>query len=156
MPSTAQIEFQSTLPIREETWAGRCLTLLPGYFNPLFPYGKRQVQYSQVTAEVVISIHSSHTGRDWSWTTGTMDDANFNPLFPYGKRRYVPMYFGLEKSISIHSSHTGRDDLSGGDLCGRKPDISIHSSHTGRDPFSFRSRQRRFDFNPLFPYGKRR
>ena len=80
--------FQSTLPIREET-----VSVLPPfrfsfYFNPLFPYGKRPGGAGAVDDEVVISIHSSHTGRDSVVTS------------------YMP-----DMTISIHSSHTGRDLL---------------------------------------------
>ena len=56
----------------------------------------------------VISIHSSHTGRD-----------------AYDAQRPAVL------DISIHSSHTGRDPL--GSVSTLAHRISIHSSHTGRD-----------------------
>ena len=77
--------------------------------------------------------------------------------------------------ISIHSSHTGRDRLrkdcsrfrifqstlpireeteNYGALWNEEP-ISIHSSHTGRDAEAMNTTLVD-DFNPLFPYGKRR
>ena len=58
------------------------------HFNPLFPYGKRHGHRHVPTGHRVrISIHSSHTGRD----------------FQAQIYKYPP------KTISIHSSHTGRD-----------------------------------------------
>ena len=79
------------------------------HFNPLFPYGKRQIgadgilRYFEFQStlpireetayarppvpELLISIHSSHTGRDDPQAGGQSG-----------------------QPISIHSSHTGRDD----------------------------------------------
>ena len=64
MITLSWVEFQSTLPIREET---------------------RYAGY--VAGHLSISIHSSHTGRDYKpcMSVGVMD--YFNPLFPYGKRQ---------------------------------------------------------------------
>ncbi len=103
-------KFQSTLPIREET---RCPGTISGgtiNFNPLFPYGKRLHANAQepshrgfqstlpireetivnlsVRVGKVISIHSSHTGRDSPSSSASAQHT---------------------KIISIHSSHTGRD-----------------------------------------------
>ena len=150
-PSAA---FQSTLPIREETLRQRQRPSVAHDFNPLFPYGKRHQYLSPEALEDGISIHSSHTGRD----------------------RHLRRRERADR-ISIHSSHTGRDGKFHG-VC-RDGRISIHSSHTGRDgagpqetrlPLGFQSTlpireetvrrrdHRRYagDFNPLFPYGKRR
>ena len=144
--------FQSTLPIREETvtraegdkpmtnfnplfpygkrrrWpCGACCTT--ANFNPLFPYGKRQAGEAQWRELLVISIHSSHTGRDVRRSAD--------------QQRIV---------ISIHSSHTGRDVRHPLPL---SLFISIHSSHTGRDLGVQVVGGLGTDFNPLFPYGKR-
>ena len=145
--------FQSTLPIREETACTSCGCRPARYFNPLFPYGKRpgcspsrtMTNAFQSTLPIreetgtklcnyqvaIISIHSSHTGRDGGRADQRHSCTYFNPLFPYGKRRDQNFRVVL-LMISIHSSHTGRDMLPspiGGTQC---------------------------DFNPLFPYGKRR
>ena len=56
------------------------------YFNPLFPYGKRRISSLFAFKSSRISIHSSHTGRD-----------------------YPPPPEPRLSAISIHSSHTGRD-----------------------------------------------
>ena len=124
-------EFQSTLPIREET----------GYKGN----GGKQL---------TISIHSSHTGRDVHLRLGGGDAEHFNPLFPYGKRHDPELADALPgifqstlpireettrgkagwsaRTISIHSSHTGRD-LMPETVSAMVTPISIHSSHTGRD-----------------------
>ena len=78
--------FQSTLPIREETLAQQ-------HPAPL----------------ALISIHSSHTGRDPKSRASPKGPAHFNPLFPYGKRPHLADALAGVGGISIHSSHTGRD-----------------------------------------------
>ena len=40
--------FQSTLPIREETWLRRMPSTSARDFNPLFPYGKRRQGFETV------------------------------------------------------------------------------------------------------------
>ncbi len=84
---SSEFVFQSTLPIREETgWIGE-LPAMSAYFNPLFPYGKRRDRDLRTCEKRghfnplfpygkrlcpgglglvrrIISIHSSHTGRD--------------------------------------------------------------------------------------------
>ena len=78
-----------------------------------------------------ISIHSSHTGRDPMGKSVNVRPKDFNPLFPYGERRNRAAVKHAIAQISIHSSHTGRD------VCVNDNSpvqgISIHSSHTGRD-----------------------
>ena len=126
------LRFQSTLPIREETPPAGGPIPRSGDFNPLFPYGKRRGREKAIEPERdfnplfpygkrlpavncgkcgrIISIHSSHTGRDIRQQTAenskllfqstlpireeTCIARNaasclryFNPLFPYGKRR---------------------------------------------------------------------
>ena len=170
------------------------------YFNPLFPYGKRLFPSSTSLIFRRISIHSSHTGRDWRFAVfcsrpvsfqstlpireetaffmpSEAEPVHFNPLFPYGKRpgacaacsplglrfqstlpirEETKLHLGSlhTKCISIHSSHTGRDPGRGHVHVGEA--ISIHSSHTGRDIHVAFLSAGRPDFNPLFPYGKRR
>ena len=107
--SLCQLPFQSTLPIREETSTLRInyfkpvhfnplfpygkrpisllvLLIIPKDFNPLFPYGKRLLNRILMHRQVMISIHSSHTGRDATASICNYVMYNFNPLFPYGKR----------------------------------------------------------------------
>ena len=125
----------------------------------------------------VISIHSSHTGRDETAISPGAAGAHFNPLFPYGKRHAARERSAAEQSISIHSSHTGRDPPS----CCRLQRITnaFQSTLPIREEtrtyaqvekaWGFQStlpireetpppatrRQENTDFNPLFPYGKR-
>ena len=101
--------FQSTLPILDET----------------------SVLVRIIYEAELISIHSSHTGRD----------GGLSAAHGHGQ-------------ISIHSSHTGRDYYRVKYLSS-KISISIHSSHTGRDIVCLRIRFCSYHFNPLFPYGKR-
>ena len=119
-----RIFFQLVLPL---TKAGLATV---GLFLAL-DYWKRQGCFPPSMTFHQISIHSSHTGRD--------------PTF---SKSPTKSHF-----ISIHSSHTGRDKDHKGRVL--NAGISIHSSHTGRDPQARPRRARRSDFNPLFPYGKR-
>ena len=125
-------KFQSTLPIREET------------LNSLIPI-----------VTVGISIHSSHTGRDYSGRLTGQPSRNFNPLFPYGKRPPDPACRDCPARISIHSSHTGRDAAGGlGESAARH--FNPLFPYGKRPGFHCRPCRRRRNFNPLFPYGKRR
>ena len=104
----------------------------PGHFNPLFPYGKRRFR------------------RSWRGRS-----CYFNPLFPYGKRqREAPQLSSSNRFQSTLPIREETPPLQAGRAAAL---ISIHSSHTGRDvtsnlakPYVARN------FNPLFPYGKRR
>ena len=129
--TTVAVDFNPLFPYGKRRRVNNQMAVTR-HFNPLFPYGKRRVctnhfnQFYRFQSTLpireetiaaggtsiasVISIHSSHTGRDH-------DHAGFQQV-PDG--------------ISIHSSHTGRDRH----LDFRHHDkilISIHSSHTGRD-----------------------
>ena len=123
-------EFQSTLPIREETEAT-----------------------AGMAREPAISIHSSHTGRDGVRSAASAYYQHFNPLFPYGKRpqnqinRRVSTIF--QSTLPIREETT---DSNGNQVTSA---ISIHSSHTGRDERGCSPPWSRRNFNPLFPYGKR-
>ena len=169
--------FQSTLPIREETSPSEHLPRTASDFNPLFPYGKRlpcripapsaarfqsTLPIREETATVTvgsfllvlisihsshtgrdpdsrsraalmgsISIHSSHTGRDASWPSFYGVPYDFNPLFPYGKR---PAFRAFSCSLSLFQSTLPiREETLRPHGHTQKQDISIHSSHTGRD-----------------------
>ena len=130
-PAPAAPAFQSTLPIREET-AIKYGNQYIAVFQSTLPI-REETCYDCFMKEwrKKISIHSSHTGRD-----------------PIRSRKRSA------GQISIHSSHTGRDPHNDDD---RPNDgISIHSSHTGRDLGVQVVGGLGTDFNPLFPYGKRR
>ena len=86
--------FQSTLPIREET-AGITDAGAVSLFQSTLPIREETAVGKVSELDGVISIHSSHTGRDNRYTTIDEDQANFNPLFPYGKRHY-------EKPCAVH------------------------------------------------------
>ena len=129
LPDLAK-KFQSTLPIREET----CVTLdklHTAKFQSTLPIREETNLQPWAQAHKIISIHSSHTGRD------------IMHAIAYG-------FF----VISIHSSHTGRDYFYF-TAAKSATKISIHSSHTGRDLTLFAKGQPSDYFNPLFPYGKR-
>ena len=84
-----------------------------------------------------------------------MKYAKFQSTLPIREETRVTPKFPAKMWISIHSSHTGRDmdkALQASDEL-----ISIHSSHTGRDLSADAvSIGSGYNFNPLFPYGKRR
>ena len=167
--------FQSTLPIREETRMECYNRCGKGYFNPLFPYGKRHgdvvfprhirisIHSSHTGRDALhgvrvgfahISIHSSHTGRDDFLARRQPGRRYFNPLFPYGKRRFsCPAATGQK---IFQSTLPIREETP----------ISIHHFHNDgfqstlpiREETGKPFRKDRHDrhFNPLFPYGKRR
>ncbi len=123
--------FQSTLPIREETLSAS-LTATPSRFQSTLPIREETRGAGMGQQHNGISIHSSHTGRDGKCRGQTRCSHYFNPLFPYGKRPALRRRLLGDGLISIHSSHTGRDRISA--CFGTCPNsISIHSSHTGRD-----------------------
>ena len=122
----------------------------------------------------MISIHSSHTGRDRQGVGCTRSSGNFNPLFPYGKRprdaykRQEAQKFQSTLPIREETLAAAGAVAKGGFNplfpYGKRPGetvtistegVSIHSSHTGRDKRSFPATRARRSFNPLFPYGKR-
>ena len=166
--------FQSTLPIREETkeirtrsghWHfnplfpygkrlnGSVSPEMPEHFNPLFPYGKRRAAGRTGPRSPGISIHSSHTGRD-SHQVRQSVHRRISIHSSHTGRDPIRSRKRSAGQISIHSSHTGRDPHNDDD---RPNDgISIHSSHTGRDLGVQVVGGLGTDFNPLFPYGKRR
>ena len=140
--------FQSTLPIREETYQGTVGSVPDPYFNPLFPYGKRR-RTVRGRARRGISIHSSHTGRDPSFLNVSNPLVRFQSTLPireetgsYGRRSAV-------LTISIHSSHTGRDNFF--TISNGEGQISIHSSHTGRDPSMWTASCSRAAFQSTLP-----
>ena len=124
-----------------------------GHSHPLFPYGKRLESLCQLDLYKVISIHSSHTGRD----TAAEAAGPLRAISIHSSQtgRDIDRDKLLEDMpISIHSSHTGRDDYLL--VLIDAAEISIHSSHTGRDRFPPLALGPPGNFNPLFPYGKRR
>ena len=180
-PSSNSIQFsgspfQSTLPIREETQRKQRFAHIfkisihsshtgrdggsadrqadPGYFNPLFPYGKRLYFDFAYALFILISIHSSHTGRDAHRLSKRRGGGNFNPLFPYGKRHddrpIVDDIAPFQSTLPIREETV---------LDGKTRDSHRFQSTLPirEETFSFPSdRQRKPYFNPLFPYGKRR
>ena len=151
---TVAVEFQSTLPIREETHRRPGVSALSDDFNPLFPYGKRRGAGALSRRAGTISIHSSHTGRDPSANQVWGAYLNFNPLFPYGKRLGTGGTAGTADRFQSTLPIREETMLCNGTSWPTK--ISIHSSHTGRDNAAEVGQGGGCHFNPLFPYGKRR
>ncbi len=124
-----------------------------------------------------ISIHSSHTGRDPKASDCAWNVKRFQSTLPI--REETQAGGGKPAENVFQSTLPIREETDNGAGAGQKPDISIHSSHTGRDPGNslFKNFDGLFqstlpireetaggeghhrgtgDFNPLFPYGKRR
>ena len=101
-----------------------------GNFNPLFPHGKRQKTH--------VKIRSKY---------------NFNPLFPHGKRllqvTHFPGYRQFQPTLPSREETFVPIRLNPESL------ISTHSSLTGRDSRWDECVKDSFNFNPLFPHGKR-
>ena len=123
-------KFQSTLPIREETCTVAMFMLFYKDFNPLFPYGKRLKRIAFM--RTLMRFQSTLPIREETFHyTSIILDRLFQSTLPI---REETGKFGRSRQqfhISIHSSHTGRDSN------------GVSVSHTI------------WDFNPLFPYGKR-
>ena len=148
------IVFQSTLPVGEAT---------EGIIYNV------QVQH--------ISIHASRGGSDKTSQEKNYSGEHFNPRFPWGKRLFpiaapeivLPFQSTLpvgeatysaymaqrNVGISIHASRGGSDP-SGGKIDKSKSDISIHASRGGSDQDVADFLNGLNDFNPRFPWGKRR
>ena len=146
------LDFNPLSPCGER----RCLRsrLLPcTHFNPLSPCGERLCEFNSAKvpgvfqstlpmrgetipipsqyAEVSISIHSPHAGRDGILFTMCTRGSIFQSTLPMrGETRHAR---GL---VSL--------------VC-----ISIHSPHAGRDFLRCCSRRRSCNFNPLSPCGER-
>ena len=59
----------------------------PVYFNPRFPWGKRQRKVLNTMRQIFISIHASRGGSDGQRIEAVKCPVDFNPRFPWGKRR---------------------------------------------------------------------
>ena len=79
--------FQSTLPVGEATPVPRVPRRLRLYFNPRFPWGKRQRLHRRSSLTVY-----------------------FNPRFPWGKRLFILFFKSIDGQISIHASRGGSDN----------------------------------------------
>ena len=121
--------FQSTLPIREETDAFETQEATPMISIHSSHTGRDRHGY-RACMGLVISIHSSHTGRDLQRWSGRGRKNDFNPLFPYGKRPNRTCMQGFLPNFNPLFPYGKR-----------------RSSAGAGPPCS--------DFNPLFPYGKR-
>ena len=82
-------KFQSTPSVWRETRTGCTLAYTPLYFNPLPPYGGRQIPLDFL-------------GKD----------GHFNPLPPYGGRLFLIVIFFFLLVISIHSLRMEGDHVS--------------------------------------------
>ena len=85
---------------------------------------------------------------------GQRPGPDFNPRFPWGKRPDGLCKGADAGAISIHASRGGSDraDSAGESAFG----ISIHASRGGSDAGDTGRCGARKDFNPRFPWGKRR
>ena len=102
------MKFQSTLPMRGETWT-----------------------LEDFLQRGLISIHSPHAGRDPNLCTLSVPCSNFNPLSPCGERRfnhYINLVFRKFQSTLPMRGETDFDLYRV-----YKLKISIHSPHAGRD-----------------------
>ena len=170
-------QFQSTLPIREETTFEAKEIPSLWDFNPLFPYGKRRcclvlpssiartfqstlpIREETQTPRIAgccpaISIHSSHTGRDPLRCLATMTSPEFQSTLPIREETLpAPVVTADDEDISIHSSHTGRDLMQSSTVrVARK----FQSTLPIREETECSTKSiKKKHFNPLFPYGKR-
>ena len=145
--------FQSTLPIREETIATDASWNLPTDFNPLFPYGKRrpdQPPPPHCPNFNPLFPYGKRPGSSYR-RCGT---GHFNPLFPYGKR---PFRGSVRRSgAQFQSTLPIREETCCNFYCIIFPifqsTLPIREETIRPTPIAHNIS----NFNPLFPYGKRR
>ena len=147
------IRFQSTLPTRGETGLEDACRPCRQFQSTLPTRGETGLR-PPTCADLDISIHSPHTGRDNLGCKQCGHRRNFNPLSPHGERQYCSKLDLPPTKISIHSPHTGRDVVV--IRIPQKDYISIHSPHTGRDWCGNKQCKLCSNFNPLSPHGERR
>ena len=102
------------------------------HFNPRFPWGKRPLRPAGIE--------------------GRPDD--FNPRFPWGKRLHPVGRYNL--CSLFQSTLPVGEATRHAWLENQIPVISIHASRGGSDPPAYTLLRRWRDFNPRFPWGKRR
>ena len=123
--------FQSTLPIREETWWMWYTISDKIHFNPLFPYGKRRDGCRLYQLAV-----------------------RFQSTLPIREETYEEDDKALAAEISIHSSHTGRD-MPSSDCNPLNRQFQSTLPIREETDASNKDGTLLLHFNPLFPYGKR-
>ena len=124
-------QFQSTLPIREETFC-------PSSSLPANPF------------QSPLPIREETTG----WGRPSCAAAYFNPLSPHEERRSRVDY--LYSVCEFQSTLPARRETGETGEVADLLKISIHSPHTGRDCDDLLAGgPEELYFNPLFPYGKR-
>ena len=149
--------------------------IVPRYFNPRLPCGRRLISRLVASPISIISIHASHAGGD-AHLPGTLGrQGYFNPRLPCGRRPNQPplrpavLYFNPRLPcgrrhdkrdnsvpttiISIHASHAGGDRATL--AIAHLVLISIHASHAGGDVSTCQSLRHRLHFNPRLPCGRR-
>ena len=133
--STAQIEadlqFQSTLPLRGATYFGRFVKVFLAFQSTLPLRG------------ATVGVRAKESKR-----------RNFNPRSPYGERLGAGTKIRIVGVISIHAPLTGSDVwllL----IIAVFALISIHAPLTGSDLPGYVSPWSPMDFNPRSPYGER-
>ena len=102
-------QFQSTLPIREET--SRFADLLQLHVISIHSShtGRDLGVDEPAFVQFIISIHSSHTGRDQQRRQAAALIAKFQSTLPIREETEALHRDRGNPVISIHSSHTGRD-----------------------------------------------
>ena len=109
LPVWAQLQFQSTRPLRGATDR-------VGFRHGAHP----------------VSIHAPLAGRDVSNGTGVAAVDGFNPRAPCGARREAGKQGGRPESVSIHAPLAGRDRC-GSTITIWIKTVSIHAPLAGRD-----------------------
>ena len=168
--------FQSTLPIREETGGRRPDGSLYYYFNPLFPYGKRlhlgfvvvlHILFQStlpireetddvcivLVQRILISIHSSHTGRDDGRIAHIVLDPIFQSTLPIREETRIFAH-SSSSALVFQSTLPIREET----RCHRDqlPHRRFQSTLPIREETALSETQMaQANFNPLSPHGER-
>ncbi len=123
-------------------------------FQSTLPVGEATIYCFLHLLILDISIHASRGGSDIYCTSSINSAGNFNPRFPWGKRHKAVQYMEIVRlfqstlPVGEATEHRSSVWVDG--------DISIHASRGGSDSGPFPQIRRPDDFNPRFPWGKRR
>ena len=124
--------FQSTRPVGVETWTAEEQAEAQRHFNPLDPWGSRQLFYVKLSQKLLISIHSTRGGRDLFNMPLCWECMIFQSTRPVGVETADMPETVYHVRISIHSTRGGRD-VARADQYNTDYAISIHSTRGGRD-----------------------
>ena len=124
------------------------------HFNPRFPWGKRPLILSRGDGAKTDFNPRFPWGKRPIRISTTLNESRFQSTLPVGEATPLESAEEAYFTISIHASRGGSDQ--GPAENAHFLHISIHASRGGSDAVHAGRKPVRFNFNPRFPWGKRR